>query len=72
MLRYGETPKYLIEFVETPQIDAPFGARGLSEHGIIGIPGALANALSLATGKDINRIPLSPEYIWRKMQNDSF
>lgn len=66
MMRYGETPDYLIDFVETPQIDAPFGARGLAEHGIIGIPAALANALSLAAETDITEIPVTPEYLWRK------
>lgn len=66
MLRYGENPEYLIEFVETPQIDTPFGARGISEHGIIGMPAALANALSLAAEADITQIPITPEQIWKK------
>jgi len=66
MLRYGETPEYLIDFVETPQIDTPFGARGFAEHGIIGIPAALANAISCAAQIDITQIPISPELIWKK------
>lgn len=66
MLRYGENPDYIVAFVETPQIDTPFGARGISEHGIIGMPAALANALSLAAQVDITTIPISPEHIWEK------
>ncbi len=66
MIRYGENPKYLVDFVETPQIDAPYGARGIAEHGIIGIPAALANAVSLAAGIDVNRLPITPEFIWRE------
>lgn len=66
MLRYGEAPDYLVDFVETPQIDAPFGVRGIGEHGIIGIPAALANAISLAAQMDVNRLPITPEYIWRE------
>lgn len=66
MLRYGENPEYLVEFVETPQLDTPFGARGLAEHGIIAIPAALANAVSLAGGTDISQIPVTPELIWKK------
>lgn len=66
MLRYGETPEYLVELAETPQIDTPFGARGISEHGIIGIPAALANALSAAAQLDITEIPITPERIWMK------
>jgi len=64
MLRYGETPEYLVDFVETPQIDAPFGARGFAEHTIIGVTAAVANALSLATVTDIIKLPITPEYIW--------
>lgn len=66
MLRYGETPEYLVDFVETPQIDAPFGARGIAEHGIIGIPAALANALTLAAQVEIDELPITPESIWKK------
>lgn len=66
MLRIGEEPEYLVEFVETPQIDAPFGARGIGEHGIIGMPAALANAISLAAGVEIDALPVTPEAIWRK------
>ncbi|PFN97791.1 aldehyde oxidase [Bacillus sp. AFS076308] len=64
-LRYGEHPEYLVGFVETPQIDAPYGARGVGEHGLMGMPGALGNALSLAAGVSLRNLPLLPELIWR-------
>lgn len=63
--RYGEVPEYLAEFVETPFLDGPYGARGVGEHGTIGMPSALANALSAAAGAELNRLPLTPELIWR-------
>ncbi len=66
LIRYGEQPKYEVEFVEEPQIDAPFGIRGIGEHGIIGIPAAFVNALSLATDFDFNYIPITPERIWQE------
>ena len=31
-MKIGENPEYITEFIETPQIDAPYGARGLAEH----------------------------------------
>lgn len=64
-LRYGENPEYVVGFVETPQLDSPYGARGAGEHGLMGMPGALGNALSLAAGVQLNHLPLIPELIWR-------
>lgn len=65
-LRYSESPEYLIEFVETPEKDGPYGARGLGEHGLIGMPAALLNSLSAALEIDLNQLPLTPEFLWRK------
>jgi CO/xanthine dehydrogenase Mo-binding subunit len=70
-LRFGEHPEYIVDFVETPQLDAPYGARGVGEHGLLGMPAALANALSLASGTDLNRLPLIPELIWRMKKGAS-
>ncbi len=63
-LRYGEEPQYKVEFLETPQRDGPFCARGLGEQGVLGMPGALSGALSRALGRPLNRLPLAPQYIW--------
>jgi CO/xanthine dehydrogenase Mo-binding subunit len=65
LLRYGEHPEYIVEFIETPQGDGPFGARGLGEQGIIGMPGALSAAFSRAVGSSINRLPITPELLWK-------
>jgi len=64
-LRFGEQPKYIVDFVETLQIDAPYGARGVGEHGLIGMPAALGNALSAGLQINLNHLPLIPELIWR-------
>lgn len=68
LVRYGEHPQYIVDFVETPQGDGPFGARGLGEQGIIGMPGALAAAFSRAVGAPLNQLPITPEYLWRSLQ----
>ncbi|HHU75889.1 MAG TPA: xanthine dehydrogenase family protein molybdopterin-binding subunit [Firmicutes bacterium] len=65
LLRLGENPQYLVEFVETPDINGPYGMRGIAEHGIIGIPAALANALSAAAQADLDCPPLTPQAIWQ-------
>ena len=64
-MRFGENPEYLIDFIETPQIDAPFGARGFAEHGIIAIPAAFANAISRAADCEFDTLPITPEVIWK-------
>ncbi|MGN7356846.1 xanthine dehydrogenase family protein molybdopterin-binding subunit [Paenibacillus sp. SAF-054] len=71
MMRYGEQPTYFVDFIETPNAEAPFGLRGIGEHGVIGMPAALANALSTAAGIPLNRLPLTPERIWRTV-HDTF
>jgi len=64
-LHYPEKPEYLVDFVLTPQLDAPYGARGVGEHGLMGMPGALGNALSVAAGVSLHHLPLTPELIWK-------
>jgi CO/xanthine dehydrogenase Mo-binding subunit len=65
VMHIGQEPVYLVDFIETPQINAPFGARGIAEHGILGIPAALANALSSAAQVELDQLPISPETIWK-------
>jgi CO/xanthine dehydrogenase Mo-binding subunit len=71
LIRYGENPEYTVEFVENPCRDAPYGARALGEHGLIGMPAALASALSRAAGVPLNRLPLFPEMIWRTKRGNT-
>ena len=66
--RFGEHPEYDVSFVETPQGDGPFGARGLGEQGVLGIPGAVANAVSRAIGTPIDSLPITPERIWKAVR----
>ena len=69
MLRYGEQPaEYLVDFIESPAVDGPYGARGIGEYGVIGAPASLANSLSVAAGVDLNQLPLTPEFIWGTKQ----
>lgn len=66
ILRYGEQPRYFVDFLTTPQKDGPFGARGLGEQGILGMPGALASAFSRAIGIQLTQLPITPEILWEK------
>lgn len=70
IMRYGEAPEYDVRFLETPQEDGPYGARGLGEQSIIGMPGAISNALSRAVGGNLNIIPITAEKVWGKLMED--
>lgn len=65
IMRLGENPEYLVDFVETPHSEGPYGARGIGELGVIGMPAALANSLSCAVEAPLNQLPLIPEFIWK-------
>ena len=69
--RYGEDPEYFVDFVETPQGDGPCGLRGLGEQGIVGMPGCLSQAVSLAIGAQTAELPLTAETIWRTSREAS-
>lgn len=55
--------------VETPQLDGPFGARGVGEHPMISVAPALGNAIHQATGAELMHMPMRFEDVWRAMRN---
>ncbi|MDD5091285.1 MAG: xanthine dehydrogenase family protein molybdopterin-binding subunit [Candidatus Wallbacteria bacterium] len=59
-------------FVETAQLDGPFGARGVGEHTMIPTPAAIANAVYHATGVRIMDLPVTPEKILSGMHGLDF
>ncbi len=54
--------------VETPQIDGPYGARGVGEHSMIAICAALGNAIQDACGADLTKMPIRWEDVWRALK----
>ena len=51
--------------IETPQIDGPFGARGVGEHPMISVAPALGNAIQDAVGAELKHMPIRAEDVWR-------
>jgi carbon-monoxide dehydrogenase large subunit len=69
ILRAKEIPQRIDEIIiETPQSNAPHGARGLGELVMIAVAPAIANAIYHAIGVQITRLPMSPENVWRAIQ----
>ena len=55
--------------IENPQHDGPFGARGVAEHPMISIPGAIANAIFDAVGVNFFELPLKAERVYFGIKN---
>jgi CO/xanthine dehydrogenase Mo-binding subunit len=53
--------------VETPQLDGPFGARGVGEHPMISVAPAIGNAILRAVGCELTHMPMRAEDVWRAM-----
>ena len=58
-------------FVQTPHPQGPYGARGIAEHPMISVPGAIGNAVSDALGIDFFTLPLDPETVYLALKRAS-
>jgi CO/xanthine dehydrogenase Mo-binding subunit len=55
--------------IENQDGPGPFGAKGAGEGGILAIAAAVGSAIAEATGVTIRDLPLTPERIWRAIQD---
>jgi CO/xanthine dehydrogenase Mo-binding subunit len=62
-------PEIKSELIDNPYRDGPYGAKSAGELTLIGAPPAYALAVQHATGKLINKIPVTPEYLMEVMQD---
>jgi OHCU decarboxylase len=58
-----DMPPMRIEVLEHADPEAPYGLKGVGEPPNISTPPAIAAALRAATGRELRRIPVRPEYI---------
>jgi CO/xanthine dehydrogenase Mo-binding subunit len=58
----------LLDVVQTPQLDGPYGARGAGEHPLISVTAVMANALANATGAQFFDLPLSASRVHDKLR----
>ena len=64
-------PSIDTEIVEVPAPEGPFGAKGVGEAPVVGVPGAVANAIAAATGGvRMRRLPMTPERVWRELNGN--
>ncbi len=54
--------------VEVPAPDGPFGAKGIGEPPVCGVPAAIANAITAATGARLSELPMTPLRVWTALR----
>lgn len=63
-----DLPKMIPIIVECPEPLGPYGAKGLGEPGLAPTPAAIGNAVADAIGTRIYDLPLTPERVYRTLQ----
>jgi CO/xanthine dehydrogenase Mo-binding subunit len=56
-----DVPAVVTEFVEEPEIEGPYGAKGIGELSTVATTAAVVAALRDATGRPLNRAPVTPD-----------
>jgi len=65
--RSDDVPETEVFLVETVEPSGPFGAKAVGEVPTDGVAPAVRNAVLDATGVAIDRLPLTPERVWRAL-----
>ena len=65
----GTVPTLDTEIVEVPAPEGPYGAKGVGEAPVVAAPAAVANAVAMAAGVRMDRLPMTPERVWRALQD---
>jgi CO/xanthine dehydrogenase Mo-binding subunit len=56
-----DVPPVVTEFVEVPELGAPYGVKGIGELSTVATTPAIVAALRNATGRTLNRVPVTPD-----------
>jgi CO/xanthine dehydrogenase Mo-binding subunit len=55
--------------IENADGPGPYGAKGVSEGGLLSVQSAVGSAVTDATGVVIRELPLTPEHVWRSLRD---
>lgn len=58
-----DVPPMVAELVEDPEPDSPYGVKGVGEPSTVVSTPAIVAAIRQATGRELTRVPVSPEDI---------
>jgi CO/xanthine dehydrogenase Mo-binding subunit len=63
-----DIPRIHSFIVEDPWKEGPYGAKGIGELPLVGVAPAITSAIYNAIGVRLNEIPVTPERVWKKIQ----
>jgi aerobic carbon-monoxide dehydrogenase large subunit len=63
-----ELPEAKLFHYETPSPNNALGVKGVGEAGTIPVAGAIANAISDAIGKPVDKMPISPSELFELLR----
>lgn len=66
-----DIPKIVAMCIDNPSTIGPLGARGLGEIPLVGVAPAVVSAIQQAIGSRVVKIPVTPEDILRRIQDES-
>jgi CO/xanthine dehydrogenase Mo-binding subunit len=66
-----DVPEVHSMLVEAEEPSGPFGAKGIGEPALLPIAPAILNAITKATGVRPKEIPVTPEKLWRLLNEES-
>jgi CO/xanthine dehydrogenase Mo-binding subunit len=69
--RSDTTPPIETVVIEVASPHGPMGARGIGETAIVPGAAAVANAVAAAAGRRLTELPLTPDRVWRALQEDT-
>ena len=63
-------PESTVLIVDKADPRGPFGAKGVGEPGMVGIPPTIANAIYDAIGVRMRDLPITPERVLEALQRE--
>ena len=66
-----DTPEINSIIIEEGYSRGPFGAKGIGEQPLVGVPPAYIGAVENALGAEFFEIPLTPEIIYHKLKDSN-
>lgn len=63
-----DVPRVHAEIVESEYPEGPYGVKGFGETPLMGVAACVANAVTQAIGKDMDKIPMLPERLLEKLK----